>query len=240
MANKDIKKDQEQTGIENLNESLTSFSSKVEKHKKVILGVVGGIVVVVLAGFGWYFFNKHQNKKSSEAYSTAVVNSIKEAQKAAATSNNPDSVFSATMIKNLQKVAQAEAGKTGANLANLQLANLYYSEGNAKKALEVLDAVDIDEPVMEMNALTLKGDCYVDLNKLNDAMSAYDEVIEKSKEDNPELAARVLMKKAVVLDSQKKYADALAIYEQVLKDYPQYANSDVEAYAERERALAGK
>lgn len=238
MANKDIKN--EPTGIENLNESLTSFSSKVEKHKKVILGVVGGIVVVALAGFGWYFWSKHQDKKSSQAYSTALVNANKKAQKDAQISDNPDSVISAILMKEMQETAKKEEGKVGATLAQIQLAPLYYNSGKPKEALAALEAADIDEPVMEMCAMVLKGDCYVDLKKNKDALSAYDEAFDKAKEENPEIAARVLMKKARVLDSEKKYADALAVYEQILKDYPQYDNMNVEAYAERERALAGK
>ncbi len=238
MANKDIKN--EPTGIENLNESLTSFSSKVEKHKKVILGVVGGIVVVALAGFGWYFWSKHQDKKSSQAYSTALVNANKKAQKDAQISDNPDSVISAILMKEMQETVKKEEGKVGATLAQIQLAPLYYNEGKSKEALAALEAADIDEPVMEMCAMVLKGDCYVDLKKNKEALSAYDEAFDKAKEDNPEIAARVLMKKARVLDAEKKYADALAVYEQILKDYPQYDNMNVEAYAERERALAGK
>lgn len=238
MANKDIKN--EPTGIENLNESLTSFSSKVEKHKKVILGVVGGIVVVALAGFGWYFWNQHQDKKSSQAYSTALVNANKKAQKDAQISDNPDSVISAILMKEMQETAKKEEGKVGATLAQIQLAPLYYNDGKPKEALAALEAADIDEPVMEMCAMVLKGDCYVDLKKNKEAISAYDEAFDKAKEDNPEIAARVLMKKARVLDAEKKYADALAVYEQILKDYPQYDNMNVEAYAERERALAGK
>lgn len=238
MANKDIKN--EPTGIENLNESLTSFSSKVEKHKKVILGVVGGIVVVALAGFGWYFWSKHQDKKSASAFPTALVSATKDIQKEAQTSDNPDSLYSAIMIKKMQELAKKEEGRTGGTLAQIELAGLYYNDGKSKEALAALEAADIDEPVMEMCAMVLKGDCYVDLKKNKEALSAYDEAFDKAKEDNPEIAARVLMKKARVLDSEKKYADALALYEQILKDYPQYDNMNVEAYAERERALAGK
>lgn len=238
MANKDIKN--EPTGIENLNESLTSFSAKVEKHKNVILYVVGSIVVAALAGIGLYFWDRDKNQKSARAFPTALVSATKEIQKAAQTSDNQDSLYAAVMIKRMQELAKKEDGRTGGTLAQIELAGLYYNNGKPKEALAALEATDIDEPVMEMSALVLKGDCYVDLKKNKEAISAYDEAFDKAKEENPEIAARVLMKKARVLDSEKKYADALALYEQILKDYPLYANMNVEAYAERERALAGK
>ena len=93
---------------------------------------------------------------------------------------------------------------------------------------------------MKMNADLLKGDCDVALNKANDALNIYNAVYEEAKEKNPEIATRALMKKASVLDSQKKYGDALAVYQLIQKDYPQYAQVNIDAYVERESARAGK
>lgn len=243
MADKDMNKEQEQTGIDNLNQSLTSFSSKVEKHKTVIFGVAGAIIVAILAGFGVYFWNRHQDKQSGAKFATAMVEANKSAQKDAQTSNNPDSAYSAIMTKKMQELAKAEEGKAGATLANIELASLYYNAGKAKETLAAIEAADIDEPLMKMQAIILKGDCYVDMGKMGEALGAYDEAFGLAKDENPEVAVRALMKKARVLDAQKKYADALAVYEQVINDYPQSAQNpamNVEAYAERERALAGK
>lgn len=239
MANKN-NKEQEQTGIDNLNESLTSFGSKVEKHKKLIFGIVGGVIVVVLAGFGWYFYRKHVNEKSAEQYSNTMTAAFKEAMKAP---EKGDSVLNAYLVKNLTKLAKDEEGKDGANLANINLAEIYYSQGKSKEALAALEAADIKEPLMKMNSLIFKGNCYVDLNKYNDALTAYNEAYEMAKEDNPEIAVHALYEKALVLAAQNKHADALAVYEQIQKEYPASVTAqsmNVEAYAERERALAGK
>lgn len=244
MANNDIKNQKgsanEQTGIESMNESLASFSVKVEKNKKPILYAVAIILAVVLAGFGWYFYNRHQNNKSAQVFSAKMVEAVNEAQKQAKTSSSPDSIYNAVMAKKMQEAAQAESGKIGATLANLQLAAIYYEQGKAKEALAALAATDIDEPIMKMNADLLKGDCDVALNKANDALNIYNAVYEEAKEKNPEIATRALMKKASVLDSQKKYGDALAVYQLIQKDYPQYAQVNIDAYVERESARAGK
>lgn len=267
MADKDIKKKEASTdGIEEISASLTSFSAKVEKNKKLIMGIVGGVIIVVLGCLGWFFWRKHVNKDSAAGYSTELVKSQKSAvekfQKEGLSQDSAQIVLDNTMIKNLEAYAKAQEGKKGADLANIKLAALYYSKGKTKEALAAIEKVDIDEPVMEMQALIFKGDCYVDLNKYNEALEAYNKVYEETKEDNPEIAARALIKKAGVLSAQKKHGDALAAYELILKDYPQIAAElsaptpitdpqsgmqmgmmpgyDIEAYAERERALAGK
>lgn len=252
MANKNNKKGEELNGIENLNESLTSFSTKVEKNKKQILGVVAVVIVVVLAGLSWWFFSKRSDENSSKEYTKAIVTSMKKAMDAANTVGQDSAQIIAenAMVAELEKVAKSEDGKNGASLANLTLASLYLNKGEAQKALNALEAANVDEPVMAMNVTLLKGDCYVSLKKYNEALTAYNEAFDKAKEENPEIAARALKKKASVLDAQKKYAEALAAYEQILKDYPNtlattagepgMSRDEVEALAERERALAGK
>lgn len=282
MAKKN--KETENNGIENLDKSLNSFSSKVEKHKKLIIGIAVGVIVVVGAGIGWYYYHKYQNKESAKTTTTGITKGDQAAAKIdplapikawlvvpteaseayieASLANRKfdsefrDSLINAEYKKVLQPIAKSEEGKTGGTIANIELARIYLNEGNPKEALNAIEQTDIDEPIMKMNALVFKGDCYVDLKKYPDAIKAYDEAFDKAKEDNPEIAVRTLLKKANVLTEQKKYADALGVYEQILKDYPQIAANlsraiptrngqsipgmDVEALAERARALAGK
>ncbi|MCM1222832.1 MAG: tetratricopeptide repeat protein, partial [Lachnospiraceae bacterium] len=192
MANKNTK-ETEQTVM---NAAEPNFSEKMGKHKNAIIGVGIGGVVVILGGLGWWMWNKQSNQKSSEAYTTALTKSMK--------SNATDSV----MIKDLEKVAQSESGKTGGTLANIQLAGMYLQNNQYQKALDAINNTDIDEPVMEMNANLLKGDAYVGLKKYAEAISAYDEVYNKAQKNNPEVAVRALMKKASVLDAQKKNTEA--------------------------------
>jgi len=267
MAN-NIKKEEAKKadGIEEMSASLTSLSAKIEKNKKPILYIIGGVLVVILAGFGWYFWHKHANKKSAEGFSTEVVNTQKsitdKMQKESLPLDSAQTLLDNAMIKNLSAFAAKEEGNTGADLANIKLAALYYNQGKIKDALAAIEKADIDEPIMKMQAIIFKGDCYVGLNKYGEALEAYNKAYEETKEDNPEIAARALIKKAGVLSAQNKHADALAAYEQVIKDYPEvvaevsstkpvYDNQtgqimgmapgqNIEAYAERERALAGK
>lgn len=237
---KNNKVSQESTGIDNLNESLTSFGSKMEKNKGLIGWIVLGVVVVAVAVFGFIFFNNRSNQESSRSYSGLEVKI--EEQVAKASPATQDSLRNALWIKELKALAASEKGRNGANLANINLAGRYYDMGKYKEALAAIAEVSIKEPIMKANVLTLAGDCYVGLKQYPQALQEYDKVISGCTE-TPDLVARALAKKALVLDAQKKYADALACYETLLKDYPLEAQAqgiNPEAYIARENARLGK
>jgi len=239
MANKN-KHAEEATGIDNLNESLTSIGSKMEQNKGKIGWAVAGIVVVAVAVFGFIFFNNRSKRDSARKYSGLEVKIEEQVAKA-----NPaaqDSVRNALWEKELKALAASDAGKAGGDLANINLAGRYYDQAKYKEAIACIDAAGVDEPIMKGQLQVLKGDCYVGLKQYPQAIAAYDEAIADNTE-TPDIIVRAMTKKALVLDAQKKYADAKAVYEAMLKDYPQEAQAqgiNPEAYIARENARLGK
>lgn len=231
---------EESTGIDNLNESLTSFGVKMEKNKSLIGWIVLGVIVVAVAVFGFVFFNNRSKTESSRKYSGLEVKIEEQVQKADPAAQ--DSLRNALWIKELKALAASDKGQPGGNLANINLAGRYYQEGKFKEALACIDAAKVDEPIMKGQLLVLKGDCYVGLKQYPEAIKAYDAAISAS-DKTPDTTVRALAKKALVLDAQKKYADAKAVYELMLKDYPmEAANQGInpEAYIARENARLGK
>ena len=69
MAANNNKQAEELNGIEQMNESLTSLGSKMEKNKKKIGMVIAAVVVVVIAVFGFMFFNERSKAESAKKYS---------------------------------------------------------------------------------------------------------------------------------------------------------------------------
>lgn len=237
---KNNKKAAETTGIDNLNEELTSFGQKMEKNKDKIGWAICGVIVIAAAVFGFVFFRNRSNDESAKKYSGIEVKV--EQQVAKADPAKQDSLRNVLWIKELKAVAASEAGKPGGNLANINLAGRYYDEGKYKEALAAIDKANVDEPIMQGQLLVLKGDCYVGLKQYPQAIQAYDAAISAS-EKTPDTAVRAMVKKALVLDAQKKYADAKAVYEIILKDYPVEAQNmgvNAEAYIARENARLGK
>lgn len=237
---KNNKKAEETVGIENLNESLTNFSTKVEKNKGLIGWIVCGVIVIAVAVFGFVFFNNRSNVESAQKYSGLEVKIQKQVAKAAPAVQ--DSLANALWIKELKALAASEGSKPGGVQANVNLAGRYYDEGKYKEAIACIDAAKVSEPIMKANLGILKGDCYVGLKQYAPAIQAYDDVIAGG-EKNPDATVRALNKKAIVLDAQKKYADAKAVYEIMLKDYPMEASTmgiNPEAYIALEQARMGK
>ena len=84
-------------------------------------------------------------------------------------------------------------------------------------------------------AKSLQGDCYVNLDKLGEALGCYDKAI-KISDENPLYTPYFMMKKATVLREQKNYSAEAAVYREIIKDYPMYGAQngiEMEKYLKR-------
>lgn len=227
MAN-NKNENQEDSTIEKLNSNLTSASEKIANNRKMIFGIVGGVAVVAafVIGYIFIFRNPHVNR-AFEAYNQVEI---------AAAGN--DSVAAAQYKQVAGKYSGTDAGK----LAALEAAEHLYTLGKYKEAIDCIEMFSSSDAVLEANAQVLKGDCYVNLKKYDDALSCYSKALRKAG-TNEQIAPRVLIKEANIYDEQKKYDKALECYEQISKDYPTFQPGNgvsIEAYAEREKARLGK
>ncbi len=206
----------DKTKIDELNESLTNAGSKIEQNKKTVGWIVCGVLIVAVAVFGFIFFRNRSNSQSAQKYAKIEQTAYKATMK---DKNPSDSVFNAKLLAEYEKVIASEGGKTGGNLARIAAAEKYYDNGQYQKTIDYLAKAKINEPVLKAQCLILTGDSYVGLNKLGDALKCFDDAAKDAK-DYPLVVVRALLKKALVLDAQKKYGDALAVYKQIKKDYP--------------------
>lgn len=249
MANKKNQADEKNT-IDELNESLTGVGTKIAENKKKIGGIITAVLVVAVAIIGFIFWNNRSNNDSAKNYGKIEQNAYKATMKAKEPS---DSLFNVKLLAEYEKLIASDGSKAGANLARIAAAEKYYDNGKYQKTIDYLAKASIDEPVLAAQCKILTGDSYVGLNKLGEAMKCFDEAIAAGK-DHPAIAVRAMLKKALVLDAQKKYGDALAVYKQIKKEYPQAmeefsamsnqggaANAfSIDAYIAREEARMGK
>lgn len=219
---------EEQTTLDKLNSNLGSASEKIAENKKVIFWIVGGLAVVAAFVLSYLFIYRNPKlNKAYEAYNQVEI-----------TSMGNDSVAAAEY----KKVADNYGGTDAGALAALSAAESYYNLGKYKEAIQYLDKFSTSEPVLGSNALVLKGDCYVNLKQYDKALDTYKKAAAKA-DKNPQIVPRILLKEANIYDEQKKYADALNCYEEILKDYPQFQLGNgmtIEAYIAREKARIGK
>lgn len=220
------KTETEETGLDAVNDRLTSMTSKVQDNKKLITIcslVVVAIVVIVLAYV--YFFRGPGITKANDAIGAADL----------AYAQGNDSI---ALVQYMQ-VAE-DHGYDAGNRAALQAAALLYEKGDYEKALKYVDEYSPKEDIIGAAAYSLKGDCYVNLDKLSEAVSAYKDAISQS-DDNPAYTPYFMLKLARVYAAQNNHSAEADLYEEVMTKYPTYGQSnniDVEKLYDRARLQA--
>ena len=219
---------QEETTVDKINENLTSASEKLANNQKVIYIVIACIVVVAALIMSYIFFYRNPRiNKAFEAYNQVEI-----------TAYGNDSIAAAEY----KIVADKFSGTDAADMANLSAAESYYEIGKYKEAIECLNNFSNSEPILEANALILKGDCYVNIKKYDDALDCYKKAINKA-DENIQIVPRVLLKEANIYDAQKKYDKALECYTIIKKDFPTFQLGNgigIDAYIVREKARLGQ
>lgn len=219
---------QQQDTLETLNTTLGNASEKLATNKKYLFWFIGTMLIVAAIICAYiFFYSTPRNSKAFEAYNAVEI-----------TAQGNDSVAAAEYKKVADKFGNVTAGK----LAALSAAEAYYNQGKYKEALTYIDKFSTSEPVLKANALVLKGDCQVNLKEYDKALSSYDKALSAASK-NPQIAPRVLLKKANIYDEQKKYDKALGCYEQIKADFPTFIFGNglsIDAYIAREKARLGK
>lgn len=218
MAKSHNKKEvEDKNKIDELNEHLTNAGAKIAENKKTYGWIIVGVLVVASLVCGLLFWWLPMYRGSS---SKIFAKTEQLAYQAMMKENNPnDSVANAKLLAEYEKVIKSEGNKVGGNLARIAAAEQYYDNGQYQKTIDYLNQADIKEPVLKAQCEILIGDSYVGLNNLGEALKCYDKAVSDS-QDYPMVAVRALLKKALVLDEQKKYSDALAVYKKIKSEFP--------------------
>ncbi len=222
------KQETTRTSIDELNESLSSIEQKVENNKKYIYWAVGAIVVVALIVLGYVYgiHNPNMEKAKTE---------IAKADQDLSMGN--DSIA----LKEYLAVA-SKYSNSPANRANLNAAIILYQKGKYQEAIESIKNFDAEGTIVGPASQSLLGDCYVNLKKYDEALSAFDKAVSLSG-DNSLYTPLFLMKKATIYREQKNFKAEAEIFQTIKDKYPDFAanyNIDVEKYLVRAKAQAGE
>lgn len=219
---------QEETTIDKVNTHLTEAGTKIANNKKIIYWVLGIVLIAAVFTCSYLFiFRNPKLEKSFEEYNRVQI-----------TAMGNDSIAAAQY----KAVADKYSGDTAGKLAALSAAEAFYNDGKYQDALDCLKRFSTKDDVLEANALVLTGDCYVNLNKYDEAVDAFQRAVRKGK-GNPQIVPRTLLKEANVFDAQKKYDKALECYEIIKKEYPEFQLGNgvaIDAYIAREKARLAK
>jgi len=204
-------------------EQAEDIIAKAKKNKKAIMWCLVAAFAVIIVVLIWLMLAQTGARKADEAVAKA------------------DAAKTDSVALVLYKEA-ASAGYKSGHRAAAQAAVILYGQGKYEEALEYLDDADLDDEIAAAGVYSLAGDCYVNLEKYDEALSSYEKAISKA-DENPEIVPFVLVKMANIYRAQTKYDDEAEAYETIINEYPSYATStriDINKYYERAKAMAAK
>ncbi len=216
------------TSIEELNESLSGIEKKVEDNKKMIVWVVAAIVAIaaIILGYVYLIQNPNMEKAKTEIAKADV-----------------DYTMGQDSIALNEYMAVADNYSNDAsNRAGLNAAIILYKQGKYEDAIKYLNKFDAAGTIVGPASQALLGDCYVNLQKYDDAVKYFDKAISLAGE-NELYTPLFILKKATVLREQQKYAEEAELLQTIKDKYPNFIMGyqvDVDKYLERAKAQAGK
>ena len=228
MANKNVQ------ALES--ESLNIREAFFMKNKKVILGAIVAVIVVIAGIFVYLtqisgpredkastMLGKGQTYFNNDMYDQAL---------------NGDGAGYVGFLKIASDYSSTKAG----NLANLYAGLCYANLGKWAEAVKSLNAYSTkgDQMISPASQAAL-GDVYAQLNQLDNAVNAFKKAAsladDKSADDaNNCLSPTFLLKAGEILESQGKKEEALKLYQDVKKKYVNsmlVQSSEIDKYIER-------
>lgn len=204
-------------------EEAQDILAKAKSNSKTIVAVSVMVLACIVGILVWFFVAKNGSAKADEAIARAD---------AAASANDSTALV-------LYKDAAQHGYKSG-NRARVEVAMRLYQEGKYEEAISYLKDASLDDKIVAAGALTLEGDCYVNLKKYDEALGAYGKAISKA-DKNPSVVPVILVKEANVYRAQNNYAKEAEVLKNIIDNYPQFAASsqaDVRKLYERAKASA--
>ena len=193
------------------NKGIESLVQFFEKHKKN--AITAGIAMIVLAGAIYYYNDVYAPEKEMEA---------------------ADSFFMAERYFGLDSMDKALMGD-GVHLGMIDIADefgstkignkeSYYAgrilldQGKFEEALDYLNAASMDDEIMAAQVITLRGDCYSEMEDYETAGKTY--MNAASKRDNELTAPYALMKAGAAFEEAGSYDAAADAYGEIEESYP--------------------
>ena len=184
------------------------------KYKSAI---IGALIFIVCLGAGSFFWIRQQQTRELEAalQLSRIAPFLDRGESNIAINGDGK-------IAGLKKIADEYSGKyagtPSGNMANLLLANAYYSINEFDTALKVFKTVSIKNNDLAAAALAGAGDCYIGKNQFVQAAENYQEASKQA--ENNVLKAQYLTRAANCFQQTNQLNKAAELYTKIIADYP--------------------
>lgn len=205
------KKTQQADNLQEIESALTRTEQFIENNQKIITYVIGAIVVVVVAYLGITRFYIHPQQKEAESQMFMAENYFEKDSFNLAINGDGNYLGFLDIIDNYGVTKSA-------NLAKYYVGICYLKLGQYDEAIDYLKKFKTDDLLLAPVKEGALGDAYVELGDQEKALSHYKSAYSLN---SNELTTPVYMQKAAVtLESLGKLQDALDIYKEMKKTYP--------------------
>ena len=220
------KENETRTSIDELNESLSGIEKKVEENKKMIVWVLGAIVAIAVIILGYVYIIQEPNFENAKTEIAQADSKLALGQ---------DSIA----LEAYKAVADSYSNDA-ANRAGLNAGIILFQQGKYEEAINYINKFDAEGVLVGPASQTLIGDCYVNLEKYDEAVKYFDKAISLAG-DNDLYTPLFILKKATVLREQGKFAEEAKALEIIKNKYPNFVTGyrvDVDKLIERANAQA--
>lgn len=206
----------EKSGLEIIEsaEALQKEISKAESFfnsNKNILSIVGGaILVAVLAFFGYKYWVGEQNKAAQAAMYDSVYYFESDSLDLALKGTGGNA--------GLLEVAENYGSTPAGNLAKFYVGTIYLKQGKFQDAIKFLEGFSSDDLILKGKSYALIGDAYLEQNKNEEAIAAYEKAA--SYKPNKFITPAYLSKLALAQELAGKKTEAIESYAEIIEKYP--------------------
>lgn len=198
-----------------------------DQHSGLVYGILGGLVVLVLAIAGYLYYQNQRAEAAAQALAPVQATYAAGEYEAALGAGEGQ----AGLLEVIDEYGSTPAG----NLARLLAADAYYQTGQYEQALAMLEDYEAGENLYGAGARALEAAIY---ENQGDYVAAAEHYLDAAELYPTEQSApQYLINAGRNFETAERYEDALSAYSRVQEEYPDAdAMEEVPRYIARARA----
>ena len=214
------------------NKGIESLIQFFEKHKKN--AITAGIAMIILAGAIYYYNDVYAPEKEMEA-----ADSFFMAERYFGLDSMDKALIGDGVHLGMIDIADEFGSTKIGNQASYYAGRILLDQGKFEEALDYLNAASMDDEIMAAQVITLRGDCYSEMEDYETAGKTY--MNAASKRDNELTAPYALMKAGAAFEEAGSYDAAADAYGEIEESYPNSRQAElVKALVARVKAKQAK
>lgn len=197
-----------------LNSMLNKSEAYIVKYKNQFIAALAALVIIVAGGYAANTWLKNREAKGQTQLSLGM-----EYFTQGTDDGYTKALNGAGQYQGFLKIAKEYSMTDAANLAHAYAGECYYNLGKYKEAIAQLeDFSPKGDNSVSPAVLGCLANSYAADGQIDRAIDTFKKAA--SKADNEAFSPLFLKEAATLLESQQKYDEALALYQQIKSDYP--------------------